>query len=329
MRKSLLNIYHELKESGSESDFPYLLANTMYKKLLARFNGFPSSWRQWTLQGDLADFKTNDRVILSEAPDLDEIEADGIYKEAKFSDARYQITMKTFGKTFTVTRRTIINDDMNGVIRMPQAFGRSTVRTMVKKFLSLLLGGVNAYDNATLFALRGGVAVNYNVNVALANTAAGMNAVAACMSKMRLATDPDSGELMGITPKFLMTGTTLAPAAQQLIKSAQILPASANGGGTYNVIGTLTPIEEPLIDSILGTTWWAVLADPQDCPLIEVGFLDGKAEPDLLVKKPEMVSLAGGTEDPYGYEFDDINYKVRHDWAMALAYYQAICRGSS
>lgn len=328
MRKSLLNMYHELKESGTESDFPYLLGNTMHKVLLNRFNGFPSPWRQYCMLGNLSDFKAADRVILSEAPDLDEIVADGPYKEAKFSDARYQIQLKTYGKTFTVGRTAIVNDDLNGITRMPMMFGRATVRTMVKNMMVLLKGGKNAYDSKVLFHLRTASTRNYIVSTALANTVAGMGAVSDCMTRISSQVEPDSGELMGLTPKFLLTGTTLAPAAAQLIKSAQILPVSTSGGGTYNVVGTLIPLVEPLIDTEISSSWWAVLADPQDCPVIEVGFLDGKAEPDLLVQKVEMISLAGGAEDPYGYEFDDIHYKVRHDWGMQLGYYQGICRGN-
>lgn len=329
MRKSLLNIYHELKESGSSSDFPNLLANTMYKKLLARFQGFPSPWRQYVAISDLADFKANDRVILSEAPDLLEVEEDGNYQDAKFSDAKYQIQAKTYGRTFKVTRKAIINDDLNGILAMPQYFGRASVRTLVKAILTVFKGGVNAYDGSKLFALRSGAAANYIVDTALANSAAGMQAVADCMVKIAKATEPDSGEIMGLRGKYLLTGTTLAPIAQQLIKSAQILPISTAGGGTYNPINTLIPIEEPLIDIAIGTAWWAVLADPLDAPVIEVGFLNGKAEPDLLVKRAEMISLSGGVEDPYGFDFDDMDFKVRHDWAIALGYYQGICRGHS
>ncbi len=333
MRKSLLNMYHELRESGSASDFPNLLGNTMYKALLSRFNGFPSPWKQYAYitPGGLADFKAHDRIILSEAPDLEEIEAggEGGYKDTKFSDAKYSVQAKTLGRQFTVGRQVIINDDLGGVLQLPNKFGRAAVRTMVKRILTLLKGGVNAYDGNALFALRGGAAVNYNVNVSLANTAAGMAAVAAAMQKMALSTDPDSGELLGIKAKYLLTGTTLAPIAQQLVKSAQILPVSTNGGGTYNVIGTLTPLEDPLIDTVLGTSWWAVLADPQDCPVIELGFLNGKEDPDLLVMQPTMASLSGGQSDPYSYEFDELIYKVRHDYGMQLGYYQGICRGSS
>lgn len=325
MRKTLLGMYHELKESASSSDFPNLLGNTMYKKLLNRFNGFASPWQQYVMKGDLADFKAHDRIILSEAPDLLKIEADAGYKDAKFSDAKYQIQADTWGRSFSVDRKTIINDDLGGVMRMPEMFGRAAVRTLVKTILNLLKGGYKTYDGKVLFHLDHG---NYIVNTALANTAAGAAAVASACQKLALSTEPDSGELLGIKAKYLLTGTTLAPAARQLINSQQILAASAAGGGEYNDLKGLIPLEEPLIDSVISTTFWAVLADPMDCPVIEVGFVNGVVNPELLVMQAEMSKLAGGT-DPYDFEFDALKYKVRWDFATQLAYYQGICRGYS
>jgi hypothetical protein len=318
MRKSLLGMYHDLKESGSSSDFPNLLGNTMYKTLLSGFNGFPSPWRQYVTIGNLADFKAHDRVILSGAPDLIEVEPDGNYQDSKIKDYKYSIQAKTFGRTFSVGRHTIINDDLGGILSWPKLFGPATVRTMVKLILGLLKGGIDTcYDGKALFNVDHS---NYITNTALANTAAGMAAVSSAAQKIALSTDPDTGELMGIKGKYLLTGTTLAPAARQLLRSAQILPASTNGGGTFNEIGGLIHIEEPLIDSVISTTFWAVIADPAIAPVIET--------PDLLVMKPTMANLAGG-DDPYDFEFDEMTYKVRHDWAVKLAYYQGICRGYS
>ncbi len=328
MRKTLLQQYHQLSEAAgasTESDFPNLLGNTMHKKLLGRFNGFPSPWRQYTLPSDLNDFRKHDRVILSEAPDLLKITPDGPYKEAKFSDNKYQIQADTWGRTFHVSRRAVINDDLNGILKMPQMFGRSSVRTLVKTILFFLTGAQNSYDGSALFAVAHG---NYG-NTALANTTAGMQAVADGMAAMALATEPDSGELLGTRAKYLLTGVTLGSIARQLLRSAQILPASTTGGGTFNPIAGLEHIEEPLIDSELSTTAWFLLADPNDTPVIEVGFLDNKQEPDLLVMTPIMQSLAGGASDPWGYEFDDLSYKVRWDWGIQLAYYQGIYRGKA
>ena len=323
MRRNLLMMFNDLKESGSESDWPYLLGDTMHKTLLERFKGFPSPWRQYCKTGRLSDFRNHDRIILSEAPDLLKVGVDGVYQDAKFSDRRYRLKADTYGRTFTVGRRAIINDDLDGILAMPKMFGRASIRSLVKTILEMLSGAYNAYDGSALFAVAHG---NYG-DTALANTAAGMAAVAAGMAAIEGATDPDTDEPLGLTAKYILTGTTLGQISEQLVKSAQILPTSTNGGGTYNSVGRLTPLIDPLVDSQLSSTAWFILADPADAPTIEVGFLDGKEEPDLLVSKPEMKSLAGGNEDPYGYEFDELKYKVRWDWGVQLGYYQSVYRG--
>lgn len=327
MRKSLLNTYHELKESGANAstDFPLLLGNVLYKVLLDKFKGVSSPWRQYVMISDLADFKSNDRIILGESPDLLEVEEGGPYSDSTIAENRYQIQAKTYGRTFTVTRKTIINDDLQGMKMLPAKFGRAAARTLIKKIVDILEGDHNAYDGSSLFRHTSGSA--NIIGTALANTAAGAAAVASLMAIIRKATEPNSGEKMGLEPRFLMVPPDLEDAAMRLINSQQLLPTSTNGGGTRNQnITRLSLLVEPFLTS---ATKWYVLSGAEDAPFCEVGFLNGKDTPDLLVKKAEAVSIAGGSEDPYGYEFDDISYKVRHDWAISAAFYQGITRGGS
>ena len=42
----------------------------MYKVLIDKFQGVSSPWKQYTTQSNLADFKTANRVIVSELADL-------------------------------------------------------------------------------------------------------------------------------------------------------------------------------------------------------------------------------------------------------------------
>lgn len=325
MRKSLLQIYGDLRESDTTSEFPYLLGNTMHKELLARFNGFASPWRQYCKVGQLSDFKAHDRIILSEAPDLLKVTDSSGYKGSKMSDAKYSLQADTWGRLFTVTRRQVINDDTGGIMQMPGMYGRAAVRTLVKAILFMIKGGQKSYDGKALF----NVDHNNYIDTALANTAAGMAAVAQAMVKVESAKEPNSNEPMGIKAKYILTGVTLGPIVEQLIKSAQILPVSTNGGGTYNSVSRLVPLVDPLIDTELSTTFWAVLADPAECPVVEVGFINGQDTPELLVQKPTVASVAGGGDDPYGYEFDELTYKTRWDFGVQLGYYQGICRGKA
>lgn len=322
MRKTLLQRYSDLRESGSSTDFPNLLANVMYKILIDKFQGVNSAWKQWTWQTDLNDFKTANRVLVGEAPDLLDVVEDGQYTDSKLDDYNYQIALKTFGRTFTVGRQTIINDDLQALKRQPERFGRSAARTLAKRCVSAIEGSGNTYDGSELFSLAHG---NDQIRTALANTVAGANAVQAAMTVITKATEPSTGEKMGLKPRYLMVCADLEFIGQQLLRSAQMWPVSTAGGGTTNPVGQLELIVEPFLTS---TTGWYVMADPQDAPAVEVGFLNGKQTPDLLMKKADAISVAGGGEDPYGYEFDEIFYKVRFDFAVARAMYQGICRGN-
>lgn len=317
----LLSLYHDLKESNSTSDFPNLLANTMHKILLDKFKGVNSPWRQYCEIGDLNDFKTADRVILDEAPDLLEEPEGDEAQDSTLGDNKYQIQLSTFKRMFTVTRQAIINDDLNALNKQPARFGRAAGRTLAKKIVDKLEGDYTTYDNKRLFHDDHA----NKTTTALANSAGGITAVAAAITAVEDATD-ESGEKMGLTAKYLLVPTALKDTAMRIVEGQSFIPVTTSGGTTsVGIAKQLTVLVEPFLTS---ATKWYVLADPSDAPVIEVGFLNRKETPDLLVRKAEAVKIAGG-DDPWGFDFDDMVFKVRHDWATQLAMYQGIYRGGS
>lgn len=315
-------MYHDLKESGQTTDFPNLLANTMYKVLLDKFKGVSSPWRQYTMISDLADFKSADRVVVSEAPDLLEVEEGGPYSDSDLQDYKYGLQLKTYGRTFSISRQAIINDDLNALTRQPARFGRAAARTLVKKIVDAIEGDGNTYDDKSLFHADH----NNSGNTTLANTAAGITALSAAMTAIENATEPHTGEKMGLEAKFLLVPPDLEDTALRITDGQAFIPVTTSGGTTeIGKAKRLTVLREPFLTS---TTGWYVLAGPQDAPVVEVGFLDRKETPDLLLKRADTVNLAGG-EDRWQYDFDELLYKVRHDWALARAYYQGIYRGKA
>lgn len=74
------------------------------------------------------------------------------------------------------------------------------------------------------------------------------------------------------------------------------------------------------LDSSSSVAWY-LFADPNVIPAITVSFLKGVDQPQLLVKRAEMVSVVGGGEDPFDYVFDEIRYKVRFDFGVKLTEY--------
>lgn len=326
---SLMGQYQNLKESGSTSDWPLLLANVLHKLLLMKFVGVPSPWKSYTWQTELNDFKTANRVIMNESPDLLRITEESPYKDSFMTDNGYGITLETFGRVFSVGRRAIINDDLEALRRQPERFGRSASRTLAKQCVVGIEMDGKTYDGKSLFGVHTGGAgpnnQNYAANVTIDNSAAGILAVSTAMTAISKAKD-ETGEKMGLIPKYLLVPPDLEDAALRLTQGQSFIPVNTAGGTT--VVGKAARLEvlvEPFFNS---ATESYVMADPADCPVIEVGFLDGKQTPDLLVKRINAVNLAGG-DDEWGYEFDDIEFKIRWDFAVQRAMYQGIFRMSS
>ncbi len=323
MRKTLLQAYHELKEAHATTDFPKLLANTMNKALLDKFKGVSSPWRDYTFKSSLSDFKKASRVVMSELSDLTlKVEA-GPNKGVAQKENGYDIQLETRSATMEVTRQTIINDDLNALLQTPERFGRAAARTIAKRVVDRIEGDYTAYDGSRLFLHAHG----NSGNTALTNDATGIAALSAAMTAIETSTDPDSGEKMGFSAKYLVVVPSIEDTARRITDGQAFVPVSTSGGTT--VIGKVTRLTVLVEPFLSGTTAWYVMADPNDAPVVEVAFLDGKETPDLLIKKADTISVAGGGEDRWGYEFDDMKFKARYDFGLALAYYQGIYRGKA
>lgn len=325
----LIETYLRLKETGATGDFPNVLANVLHKMLIKAFKGVPTSWRNWCKVGELGDFKTADRAWLSEGQDLLEITEEAPYQNMKIKDRKYQITLATFGRTFQIMRKTVINDDLQAFKDIPKIVGRVASRSLAKKICAKLETNSNAYDGNPLFYDRSSNGTNNAGMTVLSADATGISTVQTGVTAIRNATDPDSGEKVGAVPMHLVVSPSYEWIAKNLVHSTEIRPVSTSGGSVKNPLTDLNLqiSVEPFLTSFPGRFY--LLADPEEFPTIEVSFLNGQEEPELFQKGSESVRLNGGGRDDYGYEFDDISYKVRHDWGVAVGMYQGAYKGGS
>lgn len=324
MKKKLLEVYRKLKEAGHPDDFPNVLANTQHKLLLNAFRGVPSPYRSYAKIGNLVDFKTHDRSWLGEAEDLLPIADDGHYETTPMSDYKYQIQLATFGRTFTLSRKTVLNDDLDAFRSAPEKLGRAGARGVAKKCVEVLQGNPLAYDGSAI------IRASNSVNGTLTADTTGIGKLQSAIKKIADATDPSTGEKMGLVAKYLIVGTDLAEVAKWLLSSQNTI-GSTSSLETNPLLdpalsGKLTLLVEPFLTL---TNRWYVTADPNVAPFVEVGFLNGKTEPEVFLKRSDAVRLAGGGVDEFGYDYDDINYKVRYDYAVQPAMYQGIVFGGS
>lgn len=327
---SMLGEYLRLKEAGTPSEFPNVMADVQHKILLDAFRGFPSNFQVWTLEGNLADFKPHNRKWLSETQDLKNVSGGKPYEAVTFSDRGYAIALGTFGRTFALSRETVLNDDLNAFKKAPAAMGRAAKRTLVKQICSFIESNGNAYDANPLFSTRNSV-VNSSMT-ALTADVTGISAVQAGLLAIATAKDPDANEIMGLQARYLVVAPALAEIAQWIVNAIQIGRGSTDGPMNNPLLkpalaSKIEVVVEPFLTAFPNR--WYLMADPSQCHAIEVGYLNGVKEPELFVKDTQAVRLAGGGRDDFGFDYDEITYKVRWDFGVQVAFYQPIFKGGN
>ena len=331
LKSSLLNQYYKLKEANAPRDFPLILADVQHKMIVDAFRAFPSFTNLWTFETTLTDFKTHNRSWLSEFGDLQKKAPGGPYQAGKLTDRNYGVKAETYGLTYSLLRETIINDDRDAFKRIPTLMGRAAKRTLAKEVVAVLERNEVCYDAAALFS-------SAHANTGLTNLTAdstGVTTLQTGTTAIATATDPDSGEIMGLMAKYLVVSPTVAEIAKWLISATELIGSTSSLRNNPLRNPALTKNQQPLevvVEPMLNNNFpnrFYLFADPVDAPAIETGFLDGKKEPDLLMKSPEVQMIAGGGSDPWGYDYDDIDYKVRWDFDAKAAMYQAVYKGGN
>lgn len=229
-------------------------------------------------------------------------------------EVTYGITKR--GGTEDLTLETIANDDVRAVQRIPVKLGLAAAQTLFRFVFDLLITNSNVYDGTALFV------AGHN------NTAAGAlsnsNLAAARKGMRKQSAFGDTFDILSLVPRFLLVPPDLEELAFELCTSAVALPTAApDGGAAGNVPNLFQGMVPIVVDywSATSTTFWAVVADPNRAPTIEVGFWEGKQDPDLVIQNDPTVGSAFAT--------DKITFKIRHVYSGAVLDFRPFYRGNS
>lgn len=285
--------------SSSTSDFPVLLAGTNRRILLAAYATIPDTWRQFCAVGSVGDFREYSRLRMqSSFNKLDKVDENGEYKNKKINDAEAEkVSVDTFGNTINVTRKMIVNDDLNGFSRLAGMLGRAAARSIELDVYSLLalnsgLGPVMS-DGKTLFHADHGN---------LISTGAGAPSVEQ-FEKIRLAMakqkDKGVDDFLDLRPSIWLGPIELGGEAR-VVNDAQY---DVNVTSKFQVPNRVRGLFGNIIDTprLSGTAYYA-FANPADEPVLEVNFLDG-------VQTPMM-------EQEETFDVDGLRWKIRMDYGV-------------
>jgi len=276
----------------SSSDFPILLANNARKSMLKGYSETEEVFSNFTSTGNLSDFKTHDRVGMSEFGSLDVIPEGGEYTHGTIGEHKEQIQLLTYGKMFSITRQAIINDDLNAFTEIPRKMGRAARRKVGDLVFNILTSNPNMADGTALFHAN-------HKNLAGSGAAITAASLGAARTAMRTQKDASSNATLNIRPNLLIVPAALEDTARILMAS-ETDPSQSNSRKPNSVRNAFNVIVDARLDAA-STTAWYLIANPSIFDVIEVGYLDGNPNPFL--------------EEQDGWNIDGVEFKVRIDAA--------------
>jgi hypothetical protein len=298
----------ELVQRGfhSTSDFPLLFSNLAGKTLDAAYQEEPHTWRPIARQRNLPDFKDANDLIVAGALTPEPLLEGGEYKAGTLQEAQHTWKLATYARKVTVTRQSIINDDLSALERVPEMLGRGFRRLESNLIWELITGdAITSVDGLPLFKTA------HANSSAQTITTSGFNAARKAMRKQ---TDI-AGNTINLTPSYMMVPTDLESTALQFLFPTGFAPAERTGGDgpvTAQTAGVQL-IVEPRLDG--SATTWYLAASPGAVEGIVYGYLAGEEGPTVTTTEKR---------DPDGVEL-----LARFDFGAAVKDYRGFFRAAA
>ncbi len=275
----------------STSDFPLALGNFTNRELRAGYEAAPSALRTAARQTTARDFRAKQKIMVETAARLEKVNELGEFKHGGMVEAAESYKIDTFGKIVSISRQTLVNDDLGWTADLARGLGREAASFEARFLVELLESGSgfgpDMSDGDPLFDASHG-----NLGAGAAFGEAPLAAARLAMRKQKTL----SGDVLGIGPKWLITPPDLETAAEKLLTAIQ-----ATKTDDANPWAFLSLLVEPRFSS---ATRFYLAADPAQVEGLEYAYLAGAPGPQ--------------TETKTGFEVDGVSVKVRLDFGAGF-----------
>lgn len=295
--------------------FPNLLLDAANKTLLAAYEEATYTWSIWARQAaSVDDFKPINRIRLGESPDLEAIPEAQKYPEGAVTDQKTSYSVQKYGKQFTVSWETVINDDLDALSRIPAMHGNAARRLQNKKVYEVLTSNPTMPDGQALFS--GSHASGSNVSGGAG--APSVTTLNTGYQQMMLQKGLSSDAILGLTPSFLIVPPGYSATALEIVNS-QSYNATNNNEGVINIYGVngvrpLQVVVEPILHAS-STTIWYLAANTNQVDTVELAFLSGEESPVLTSEQD--------------FDTDTYKYNVRQTFGVAAIDWRGLFRNSA
>ena len=292
---------------ATTSDFPNILANVANKTLRQAYEAAPRTFTPFCRQVSATDFKPINRVQLSDVPTLPKVNEKGEFHRTALSDSKETYSLATFGEIVAITRKTIINDDLQALTRVPAALGQGAANLESDTVWAVITGNPNMSDTVALFH-----ATHKNLNT---TNALAVAALGTARAALRVQKAP-KGTILNLQPRYLIVPAALEQTADQLISPVN-LAATAVTGVVPSWVQSLVKIVEGRLDAVatVGVTNWFMSVDPSQIDTVEYCYLEGQQGVYIETRQ--------------GFDVDGVEIKARLDFAAGAIDFRGLCKNTA
>lgn len=277
------------RESVASTTFANALGNSITRRMQAVYIGRTDldGWKKVCTHGPVSDFRTQERTRIGGYGNLPAVAQGAGYTALTTpgdDKATYAATKR--GGTEDVTLEAIKNDDVQAIRRIPVELALAAKNTLFEFVFDFYRTNPVTYDTLALYhATHGNL---FTVAMSAAEFAVHRLAM---VKQVRAG----SNKRLGISPKSLLVPFELQELAFNTFVRNQNLDK------TY--VQSINPEVIP-VPYWTDATDWVTVCDQNELPVIEIGFLDGREEPELFVQDmPNAGSM---------FSNDKATYKIRH-----------------
>jgi hypothetical protein len=298
-------------QEATTADFAYALGTAITRRMVKEYRRLDQIWKPFVTITEVNNFKQQEAIRWGGFSNLSVVSEGADYTTlATPSEERATYSPAKRGGLFDITREMILNDDIRALRQIPVKLGRAAANTLNQFVFDLILNYDAATDAINGGTIYDGTALYTAAHGNLGSAALSYDSLNDAIEAVMAQTEADSGELLGIMPKFLIVPVQLRSTALVLINSERV-PGTAE-----NDVNILKGILEVVVSKYLrgDANNWYLVCDPADGDWVEIGFVQGKQEPEILVQD---VPTAGSM-----FTADKITYKVRHEYGGAVLDYR-------
>lgn len=252
-----------------------ILGNVANKTLLAAYESVNLvGERIARVEPNVPDFKAYNRYRLTGNGGFSPVGPDGEIKHMSVSEDSYSNQLDTEAVMIALTRQMMINDDLGAFLQLPRVMGRKAALSKEKAIFTTLLGGTGSFFTTGNKNYFEGAATPLSVD-----------SITTAEQMLMDQVDNDGDPIL-VAGSLILVPTSLKVTAEEIYKETRLnetttankpKPASNPHANKFEVVASPYLNAQSLANA--SATAWYIFADPNDIPVIEIGYLRGRRRP--------------------------------------------------